>query len=131
MVDTGCGGIIIKDNKVLLMLRRGTDTFNEVWSNPGGTTDAGETGEETVVRELYEELGIKVSIGRRLKDYHHYKENTHVGTFSAFLVEILEGTPTLKEPDKAAELKYFPLDNLPENLAPFTRQYIEEIIGAT
>jgi len=131
MVALGCGGIIIEDGKVLLMLRRGTETFDDIWSNPGGTIEDGEDAETAMIRELRAELGIKVSIVRRLKDYYHHKEDTHVGTFSGFLVEIVEGTPTLQEPDKAAELRYFPLDALPENIAPYTVQYIKEIIGTT
>ena len=44
----GCGGIIVKDGKLLLMKRKNASTFNNLWSNPGGKIEPGEDAEEAV-----------------------------------------------------------------------------------
>ena len=55
---------IIENEKVLLMRYRYGET--DVYNLPGGNVDAGETLEQTLVRELQEELGIQISVGEML-----------------------------------------------------------------
>ncbi len=55
---------IIENEKVLLMRYRYGET--DVYNLPGGNVDAGETLEQTLVRELEEELGIQISVGEML-----------------------------------------------------------------
>lgn len=51
---------IVENNHLLLMQYRYGNT--DVYNLPGGNVDKGETLSETVVRELMEELGIKVEV---------------------------------------------------------------------
>lgn len=60
-------GIVFEDGKV--WLRR--NERNE-WELPGGKVDEGEQPEQTVVRELLEELGFVVGV-RELVGAHVYK----------------------------------------------------------
>ena len=57
LFTVGCGAIIEKDEKILLQHR--TDEDN--WCIPGGVMELGETFEETVTREVYEETGLHLS----------------------------------------------------------------------
>jgi 8-oxo-dGTP diphosphatase len=125
MTVIGCGGIVLSPEKdqVLLILRKNTSTFNNVWANPGGSIDPGETVEQAALREMQEELGIKCKIIKHLADYQNEKE--FQGSCSGFLMEIVEGEPKNMEPHKAIELKYWPLNALPENIAGFTLKYLE------
>ncbi len=50
------GGIIIRDKKILVVRKKGTDTF----IIPGGRVEKEETSEQTLKRELFEELKVKV-----------------------------------------------------------------------
>lgn len=52
-------GIIIKNNQILLMHRRKND--QEYWVIPGGHVEGGETPEQTVQREIKEELSLEVT----------------------------------------------------------------------
>lgn len=51
------GAVIIRDRKVLMTRTRGKDIF----VNPGGKLEAGETPAQALIRELREELGIMVT----------------------------------------------------------------------
>ncbi|MCB0509883.1 MAG: NUDIX domain-containing protein, partial [Bacteroidetes bacterium] len=56
------GALVIKDTKVLLMHQ----IFNgeDFYTLPGGTWEKGETIEETCKREVLEEFGINVTVGK-------------------------------------------------------------------
>ena len=53
----GVGGLVIKDNKVLLVKER--FAISGKWKLPGGHADSGEDLGEAAVREVFEETGIR------------------------------------------------------------------------
>lgn len=57
----GIGGVVIEDNRALLV-RRGAEPLLGQWSIPGGSLELGETLEEGVARELLEETGLVVRV---------------------------------------------------------------------
>jgi 8-oxo-dGTP diphosphatase len=61
----GVGGVVVHDGKVLLV-RRGKPPFLGRWLIPGGTLELGETLEQAVVRELFEETAVRVEPGELL-----------------------------------------------------------------
>ncbi len=52
------GGAIIRDHQGRILLQRRSDYGD--WGLPGGGMDAGESVEETMIREVYEETGLVV-----------------------------------------------------------------------
>ena len=52
-----------KDGLLLLMRRAPGEKFEGRWEFPGGKIEPGESPEECLRRELFEELGIEASIG--------------------------------------------------------------------
>lgn len=68
-VIVAAGGLILDDRKrMLLIFRRG------FWDLPKGKVDAGESVEEAAIREVWEEVGLSVSIGRKLPStWHTYR----------------------------------------------------------
>ncbi|WP_326737061.1 NUDIX hydrolase [Streptomyces sp. NBC_01022] len=57
-------GIVIEDNE-LLVLDQDTDSERS-WSLPGGKVENGEALAEALVREMREETGVEVEVGRLL-----------------------------------------------------------------
>jgi len=55
----GVGGILIHNEKVLLV-KLNYGMAQKYWLIPGGFIDQGETLEEAVIRELFEETGMRV-----------------------------------------------------------------------
>ena len=57
----GVGGVIIDHGRAVL-IRRGSEPLRGEWSIPGGTLELGETLEQGVARELFEETGLEVRV---------------------------------------------------------------------
>jgi 8-oxo-dGTP diphosphatase len=58
-------GAVIKDGSGrLLLIKRGHDPGRGRWSIPGGRVEADESDEAAVVREVLEETGLEVAVGR-------------------------------------------------------------------
>ena len=69
-------GIVINQNKILIGKRKDEDIGGGKWEFPGGKIEIGETNSEALERELYEELGISVKIGKELMNYEHVFKTT-------------------------------------------------------
>ena len=99
---------VIRDGRVLLGLRRPPD---ERWSTFGGHGEAGESPEETLRRELREELGIEIEEYRRLPD----RETTWEGeaaTVAVFAVTKWRGTPMNAAPHEHSAIAWYRADEL-------------------
>jgi 8-oxo-dGTP diphosphatase len=57
------GGVVIKEDRVLLV-RRGKPPSEGEWAIPGGSVELGETLQEAVQREILEETGITIRVGK-------------------------------------------------------------------
>jgi 8-oxo-dGTP diphosphatase len=62
-----CVGAVVTDGQGrLLMIKRGREPGAGLWSIPGGRIEPGETDAEALVREMLEETGLTVQVGRLL-----------------------------------------------------------------
>ncbi|WP_416210297.1 NUDIX hydrolase [Frankia sp. Cr1] len=60
-----CVGAIIMDAAgALLLVQRARDPGRGLWSLPGGRVEAGESDTAALVREIREETGLEVTVGR-------------------------------------------------------------------
>ena len=114
--------------EILLHLRQNTGYQDGKWDTAAsGHVDAGETAKQATCRECKEEIGIDV----RLDDLkfahltHHFSESDRTYYHIYFAVKRYNGIPTIMEPDKAVELKWFDLNDLPNEMVPCRRAAIE------
>lgn len=90
-MDIACG-VIIKKGKILITLRHKKDHCGDFWEFPGGKRIAPESLGQCLKRELVEELGIRVEVGRRLKKIGYTYPDRHVSLYF-FECRIIDGTP--------------------------------------
>ncbi|WP_026918033.1 NUDIX hydrolase [Gordonia shandongensis] len=60
------GAVISDASGRLLLVKRGHDPERGCWSVPGGHVEPGEAPKEAAAREVFEETGLRVSVGREL-----------------------------------------------------------------
>ncbi len=58
---TSCGGVVIHRGKILALYKSYKNRY-EGWVLPKGTVEEGETHEETALREVREESGVRAAI---------------------------------------------------------------------
>ena len=88
--------IVKKDGKILAAQRSKSMRMPLKWEFPGGKIDKGENPEQCLKRELLEELGIKVDVGRSLPAVTHSYPSFLITLFP-FLATIIGGEITLHE----------------------------------
>jgi A/G-specific adenine glycosylase len=100
--------ILLRDGKVLLAKRPSMGLLGGMWEFPGGKTEPQETLQNCLVREIKEELGIKIKVGEPFGVYRHAYTHFQI-TLHAFLCDVVAGEP---RPLEAAELAWVPLSDL-------------------
>ncbi len=99
-VRLGCSAIFFDERREKVFLTRRTD--NGMWCLPGGRVDPGESVEEAVLRELWEETGLRGRVTRFLGVYSDpnrlviYPDGNKVHIVAlSFEVEVTGGEPGL------------------------------------
>ena len=101
--------ILEKEDKILIAKKREGKPLAGLWEFPGGKIEEGETPEESLIRELMEEMNIKVRVneyvGESIYDYGDGK----VISLKGFTAEIIEGNIKLTDHD---EYKWVTLEEI-------------------
>jgi 8-oxo-dGTP diphosphatase len=107
--------IIERNGKILIAKRSSKSSLPNKWEFPGGKVDQGETPEECLKRELYEEFDIIVDVGNFLDEsVYQYKEKTV--KLMAFQVYTDADITTMNAHD---DVKWVPVEELLKyDLAP-------------
>ena len=122
------------DNGRLFSARRNYGHYTGIWEFPGGKVKEGETDEEALTRELWEELKIRVRVGRQIGVMEHEYPEYFV-TMYCYECTITEGVPLLSVHDEARwldqthlfDIKWFKADSeLLEKIAPLLQEHAEE-----
>jgi 8-oxo-dGTP diphosphatase len=82
------------------------------WELPGGTLEAGESGEAAVCREVLEETGLEVEVERFVGDYERSGFRPH--TAKVYLCRVVRGD--LQTSHESLDLRWFAEDALPKTL---------------
>ena len=90
-VDVACA-VVRHDGRILITRRRKKDHLGGLWEFPGGKRHVGESLGVCLERELWEELRIRIRVGRFLKriDYRYPDKAVRLYFYECLF---LEGTP--------------------------------------
>lgn len=123
--------VLLKDEndkkQVLLQLRQNTGYMDGKWDLcSSGHVEKNELIEKAIIRETKEEIGVIIKKEDiRFVHLRHWEEENYFNFF--FTCEKFDGMPKIMEPEKCLELKWFDLDNLPENLTDNNKPALESI----
>ena len=93
--------IITKDNKFFIAKRNKNKHLGGFYEFPGGKQDVNETLQQTVIREIKEELNIHVQVGNKLGE-EHYKDDKINVHLHYFFCKIISGNIILNEHEDSA-----------------------------
>lgn len=88
--------------------------------HPGGALVFGETLEEAVRREVWEECGLDLLVLYQLGAFDHRLPDGEQWVSIAYLAHAVAGSPSVREPNKCSACHWFEHDALPEPISPLT-----------
>jgi len=118
-IGIGVRIMLIHNGQVLLVRQ----TYVPGWYMPGGGAKRGETLDQAARREAREEVGAEMQELKLLGSYTHFGElkSDHNALFLCTDFTIGE-----KQDSEIAEARFFPLDDLPDELVEGHRKRLEE-----
>lgn len=125
--------ILRRGGEVLLQLRSGTGYMDGWWGcAAAGHVEAGESAPAAAARECEEELGIRVAATdlRPLTTVHRgcripLAVEQRMDLFFTLEEGHWSGEPRIQEPEKAADLRWFALTDLPDTVVPHERVVLD------
>ena len=109
----------LENTTKIFVTARGYGEFKGKWEFPGGKLEAGETSQQALIREIQEELDVKIEVGE-LIDTIEYDYPTFHLSMDCFLCVVVDGEIILKEAEAARWLdkdELYSVDWLPADIA--------------
>ena len=113
--------VILDEDRHILLVKSTYNRFHP-WGLPGGGLEYGEHPEEAIIREVWEETGLRVCVEKLL--LINTLRPDRVGMY--YLCKITGGT--FYPSDEVSEFAYFSLDNLPD-VRSFDRDMLKRLHG--
>lgn len=118
----GVGIIENKNGKLLIALRPENAMLGGLWEFPGGKQKDGEHIQQTIERELHEELGVKVKAYKELMSLKHTYSHFSI-TMHAWFCTLIAGTP---KPNESQEVRWVTRDELEQYPFPKANKVLTE-----
>lgn len=108
---------VIKADGKIFATQRGYGDFKGGWEFPGGKVETGETPEEALRREIYEELDTEIAVGDLIDIVEYDYPDFHL-SMKCYWCGIVSGDLVLKEheaarwltQDELEEVEWLPAD---------------------
>ena len=127
--ETSYGGVVVRDGDVLVITPAGKARISSL---PKGGAEAGETGEQTAVREVREETGVDAVVRERLGDVRYWYRRSGKRIFKTvgfYLCDYVSGD-TADHDDEVEDARWIPLELARIELSyPGERQMIERAMS--
>ena len=119
LLQDGAAAVIVNTKGEILLQRR---TDKDLWGLPGGCQELGESFEETIIREIKEETNLDVEekdlkligvVSGKTRMNNYPNGDVVINNTPLYYIEKYSGE--LKCDEERKELKFFNLNNLPQN----------------
>ena len=121
----GVKAVIFNNKQQVLLIQH---TYRVGWHLPGGGLIAGETPRAAVCREVLEETGLKIFnpllVSALLNKWRHQHDYVLLYKVTDFL-----GAPKIQDHHEIANIGWFNLSRLPDEVTSNTRSRISEILN--
>jgi 8-oxo-dGTP pyrophosphatase MutT (NUDIX family) len=125
LVRSACHLLLRKEGRILLSLRENTGFADGSYGVVAGHLDGGEAAMEAMAREAKEEASIDIdrkNLSFALVMHRLSNDAEYIDFF--YSCETWEGEVINAEPHKCGGLKFYGMDELPENMIPYVRRAI-------
>ena len=116
--------VIRKRNRVLIAQRPLGGMLGGLWEFPGGKRERGETLEECLQREIREELGIEIEVGKLVTQVQHAYTHFRI-TLHAYECRLVRGRPRAVQ---VADWRWVRLDELDDLAFAVTDRKIIQVL---
>lgn len=117
--------LLIRNGKILLTRRFNTGYADGQYSVPAGHIENNESMLAGTCREIFEEIGIKLSPKNLQLAHVIHRKHLDIRMDFFFTTQKQGLHPKNTEPNRCDDVRWFPLNNLPENTIPYIRAAIE------
>ena len=107
--------VIVLENKNILLGKRSRGAYKDQWCIPCGYVEWGEDIRDAAYREFLEETGLEVAVGEVYTAHSNFHDPQSLTVGIWFKGTVTGGK--LQAGDDLCDVRYFPLDNLPDDLA--------------
>ncbi|MEQ9089997.1 MAG: A/G-specific adenine glycosylase [Balneola sp.] len=120
--EIGVGIIEREDGKLLIALRPEDAMLGGLWEFPGGKQEKGESIQQTIERELKEELGVEVHAYKEFMNLKHTYSHFSI-TMHAWFCTLIQGYP---KPKSSQEIRWVERAELEEYPFPKANKVLTE-----
>lgn len=120
---------LIKNNKILLLQRQNTGYRDGDYDVPAGHLEDGESVSQAAIREAKEEACVEIE--PKNLQFCHVMHRKTVGDGGRVYIDFFFiahkwfGVPKIGEPAKCSDLRWVPINELPENFIEYQKAALE------
>jgi 8-oxo-dGTP diphosphatase len=118
--------VLVRDGHVLTVRKRGTERFMLV----GGKLEPGESAEEAALRETYEEVGLEITSATLLGEFVSEAANEPGHSLHSTVFRVESDADPIASAE-IAEVRWTPLHDHPDDLAPMLEHHVLPVLRAT
>jgi len=124
-----CRTLVMNDKNEALLVR---ESNSNLWSFPGGWCDLYDSPSEAALKEISQEAGGEANIVRILGILHRtpHKTNQNVPEYVIIFLGKLKDEKLHEHTHETNDVRYFPIDNLPEMSKKLSMDEINRAIEA-